>query len=182
MIRPTILAGSLCLGTLALTPLAPPAYAQTSAASPSPPSWTTRIAKPEPQPGPPLTGWVTTIVRLRPARSSEITLARVIPPQKPASATTHDLQGAASFYWQFETTASGERYDPKSLTAAHRTLPFGTRVRVTNVANGRTVLVRINNRGPFKPGRVIDLSEAAADAIDMRSRGIVPVKLEVVEP
>jgi len=182
MIRPSLLAGRFCLGTLALAPLAAPMHAETGASPQPPASWATRIAKPEQQAGPPLTGWVTTIVRLRPARSGEITLARVMPPQTPGPGATHDLQGAASFYWQFETTASGERYDPKSFTAAHRTLPFGTRVRVTNVANGRTVVVRINNRGPFKPGRVIDLSEAAADAIDMRSRGIVPVKLEVVQP
>jgi len=90
------------------------------------------------------------------------------------------MHGLASYYWQFPMTASGEPYDPQSLTAAHPTLPFGTHVRVTNLSNGRDVVVRINNRGPFKPGRVIDLSVAAAEAIDMRSRGLVRVRLEVV--
>lgn len=92
----------------------------------------------------------------------------------------HDLDGMASYYWQFPITANGEKYDPHTLTAAHKTLPFNTSVRVTNLANGRQVIVRINNRGPYKPGRVIDLSLAAAEALDMTSRGIVPVKLEVV--
>lgn len=92
----------------------------------------------------------------------------------------HDLDGFASYYWQFPVTANGEKYDPQTLTAAHKTLPFNTNVRVTNLANGRQVIVRINNRGPYKPGRVIDLSVAAADALDMTKRGIVPVKLEVV--
>ena len=108
-------------------------------------------------------------------------IQRSAPPARPASPTgPHDLEGIASYYWQFPMTASGEPYDPHSLTAAHRTLPFGTRVRVTNVVNGRQVVVRINNRGPYKPGRVIDLSVAAAEAIDMRARGIVDVRLELV--
>jgi len=67
------------------------------------------------------------------------------------------------------------------MTAAHRTLPFGTRVRVTNLNNGRQCVVRINNRGPFTKGRVIDLSVAAARAIDAYDAGIVPVRLEVVK-
>lgn len=120
----------------------------------------------------PTTGWATSVVRLpvpEPPRGGI----------RPATGD-HALEGIASFYWQFAMTASGERYDPQSLTAAHKTLPFGTRVRVTNLANGRETVVRINNRGPYKAGRVIDLSEAAADAIDMRARGIVPVRLEVV--
>jgi rare lipoprotein A len=92
----------------------------------------------------------------------------------------HALDGIASYYWQDQMTASGERFDRAALTAAHKTLPMGSRVRVTNVVNGRSVIVRINDRGPFKPGRVIDLSEAAARVIDMERFGLVPVKVDVL--
>jgi rare lipoprotein A (peptidoglycan hydrolase) len=78
-------------------------------------------------------------------------------------------------------TANGERFDRLSFTAAHTSLPFGTIVRVTDLANGRSVLVRINDRGPFRPGRVIDLSEAAARQLDMLQRGVVPVAIDILE-
>lgn len=74
-------------------------------------------------------------------------------------------------------TASGEMFNPNALTAAHRTLPFGTRVRVTNSRNGRTVIVRINDRGPFVKGRAIDLSSAAAQAIAMGSTADVHIEV-----
>jgi peptidoglycan lytic transglycosylase len=77
-------------------------------------------------------------------------------------------------------TASGETYSPLKLTAAHRTLPFGTMVRVTNTRNGRSVLVRINDRGPFTKGFIIDVTQAAAK--ELRFSGITPVMLEVVAP
>ncbi len=78
-------------------------------------------------------------------------------------------------------TASGERFDEHKLTAAHRRLPFGTIVRVTNEANGRCVDVRINDRGPWTVGnRIIDVSSSAADELDMKRSGIVPVRVEVV--
>lgn len=93
---------------------------------------------------------------------------------------SHVLEGIASYYWQEQTTASGERFDRAGFTAAHRTLPLNTRVRVTNVVNGRSIVVRINDRGPFKPGRVIDLSEAAARHLDMQTLGLVHVKLQVI--
>jgi rare lipoprotein A len=76
------------------------------------------------------------------------------------------------------TTASGEAFSPAKLTAAHRTLPFGTFVRITNLNNGRTVVVRINDRGPFVKNRVIDLSQAAARQLQFS--GLVPVSLETV--
>jgi rare lipoprotein A len=91
--------------------------------------------------------------------------------------------GLASYYgakYQGRKTANGETFDTARLTAAHRTLPFGTRVRVTNVDNGRSVVVRINDRGPFVTGRVIDLSPAAAKQLDMLRAGVVRVKLEVL--
>jgi peptidoglycan lytic transglycosylase len=90
--------------------------------------------------------------------------------------------GVASFYkLQNSKTASGEMFDPGELTAAHRTLPFGTRLRVTNVATGRAVTVRINDRGPFIRGRVVDVSHSAAEVLGMVGGGIAKVKLDVVE-
>jgi rare lipoprotein A len=91
--------------------------------------------------------------------------------------------GLASWYggkFQGRRTASGEIFDTRLLTAAHRSLPFGARVLVTNLANGRSVTVRINDRGPFVAGRVIDLSLAAARAIGLAGRGLAPVRLEVL--
>lgn len=93
----------------------------------------------------------------------------------------HQLDGIASYYWQEQKTATGEQFDKMAMTAAHKTLPFGTRVRVTNVSNRRSVVVRINDRGPFKPGRVIDLSYAAAGALGMHDKGLAPVRVEVVK-
>ena len=86
--------------------------------------------------------------------------------------------GIASYYASGTRTASGARFNPDGLTAAHRSLPFGTRVRVTNRANGHSVVVVINDRGPFVGGRVIDLSRGAARAIGMG--GLAPVSLEVL--
>lgn len=77
-------------------------------------------------------------------------------------------------------TASGERLDPNDLTAAHRTLPFGTRVRVTNLENGKRVVVRINDRGPFKKGRVLDVTPAAARQLGFASAGLAHVRLDVL--
>src|SRR5579863_9688455 len=84
----------------------------------------------------------------------------------------------ASYYSSGYRTASGERFNPNGLTAAHRSLPFGTRLQVTNPANGRSVIVRINDRGPFVRGRGLDLSRAAAFAIGMR--GTAPVRIAVL--
>jgi rare lipoprotein A len=87
--------------------------------------------------------------------------------------------GIASLYWQGNRTASGERFNPNGLTAAHRKWPFGTRVRVTNVNTGRHVIVRINDRGPFTRGRIIDLTPPAAKAIGFdRRMGLARVKIE----
>ncbi len=93
-------------------------------------------------------------------------------------------EGLASWYagkFQGRRTASGEIFDTKLMTAAHKTLPFGTLVRVRNLDNGREVVVRINDRGPFVDGRVIDLSRAAAEAIGLIGPGTGQVRLEVVE-
>ena len=77
-------------------------------------------------------------------------------------------------------TATGERFNKRAMTAAHKTLPFGTRVRVTRADTGKSVIVRINDRGPFKPGRIIDLSEKAAEDLGMTGLGVMPVRLEVL--
>lgn len=93
------------------------------------------------------------------------------------------FSGMASWYgpgFSGNYSASGELFNQYDLTAAHRSLPFGTAVRVTNVDNGRSVVVRINDRGPFAHGRVIDLSTAAAQVIGLISAGVAPVKLEVL--
>jgi rare lipoprotein A len=95
------------------------------------------------------------------------------------SPIAHAQSGIASIYTtQGGRTAAGERASPSALTAAHRTLPFGTRVRVTNRHNGRSVVVRINDRGPFLRGRIIDLTPAAARAIGMS--GLAPVTIEIL--
>jgi rare lipoprotein A len=98
-----------------------------------------------------------------------------------AAATPMASQGLASFYSEGARTASGEKFDANELTAAHPTLPFGTRLRVTNVATGRSVTVRVNDRGPYVAGRVVDVSYSAADALGMVGRGVAKVKLDVVE-
>jgi len=92
--------------------------------------------------------------------------------------------GMATFYGpeqQGTTTASGERFDRHKLTAAHRTLPFGTWVRVINTRNGRSVNVRVNDRGPYGKGRIIDVSEEAARRLGMLDAGVVPVTVEVIK-
>jgi peptidoglycan lytic transglycosylase len=100
---------------------------------------------------------------------------------KPATGTKDASQGLASYYSYDPKTASGEKFDPNELTAAHRTLPFGTRLRVTNVATGRSVTVRVNDRGPFVPGRVVDVSRSAAESLGMTRQGVAKVKLDVVQ-
>lgn len=97
---------------------------------------------------------------------------------------THSLRGVASWYGpphHGRVTASGRRFNMHELTAAHQTLPFGTRLRVTNLINGRAVTVTITDRGPFVKQRVLDLSYAAARAIGMIGPGTAPVQLDILE-
>ena len=98
-----------------------------------------------------------------------------------AAPTQIASSGIASFYTEGQQTASGEKFDTHDLTAAHPTLPFGTRLLVTNVATGKSVTVRVNDRGPFIPGRVVDVSYAAAETLGMVDGGIAKVKLDVVQ-
>jgi rare lipoprotein A len=97
-----------------------------------------------------------------------------------ALAQTKTFSGRAAYYDKNYKgkTASGQIYDSTKFTAAHKTLPFGTRLRVIDTRTGRSVVVVVNDRGPFTPGRVIDLSLAAATGLGMIARGIIPVKVE----
>ena len=111
----------------------------------------------------------------------------IVEPGKPE--TVYDvkpaavLHGKASYYfgrWIGRKTANGEIYRAADVTAAHKTLPFHTMVRVTNLKNGKSVIVRINNRGPYIKGRILDLSLVAAQTIDMTKAGVIPVKAEIL--
>jgi rare lipoprotein A len=112
--------------------------------------------------------------------------AHVQPAKRGKSRRKSDpMTGVASYYgreFNHRRTANGERYLPTELTAAHRWLPFGTRLRVTNLDNGRRVVVRVNDRGPYAKGRVLDLSRAAAGRLGILDRGLAHVRLEVLSP
>lgn len=104
--------------------------------------------------------------------------------RNPAGKVLLTLEGVASYYaddYHGKLTSNGEVFNMNDLTAAHRTFPFGTNVRVTNLENKKTVVVRVNDRGPFKDGRIIDLSLAAAKELDLIRNGTARVKLEVLE-
>lgn len=96
------------------------------------------------------------------------------------AAETKSLNGMASYYKHGKRTANGERFNPHGLTAAHRTLPFGTRVKVTNLKTGKSVVVRINDRGPFIRGRIIDLALGAAKVVGLHRSGVARVSLAVL--
>jgi rare lipoprotein A len=102
-------------------------------------------------------------------------------PRRDAGDTKTASHGVASFYTEGTKTASGEKFNTLDMTAAHPTLPFGTKLRVTNVASGQSVTVRVNDRGPYIRGRVVDVSYSAADALGMVGKGVAKVKLDVVE-
>jgi rare lipoprotein A len=177
---------ALVLAGCATVMLTSPAKVEPAPASQRVASWRTTVV-PEPPASAPGRPWGTSTRAepVRPAtrktdlvtgalgRSAPAVFPRLIGPG-------HALDGMASFYWQGQKTASGEAFDRGAMTAAHPTLPFNTRVRVTHVHTGRTVEVRINDRGPFKPGRVIDLSQKAAEELGIVSRGLARVRLEVV--
>jgi rare lipoprotein A len=122
--------------------------------------------------------------------SSEASSTPNIPTKKPENRkqATRRLPyqiGTASWYGEYfegKPTASGENYDMFDLTAAHPTLPLGTYVRVTNLHNGRAVVVKVNDRGPIVPGRIIDLSYGAAKVLKFEHRGLQRVRLDLVKP
>jgi len=107
-----------------------------------------------------------------------------LPPQKPGKTIEPYQVGKASWYGEFfqgKATASGEDYDMYNFTAAHRELPLGTFVKVTNLKNLKSVIVRVNDRGPVTPGRIIDLSYSAARALEMHRKGVQKVRIDIVE-
>ena len=103
-------------------------------------------------------------------------------PKAPRAATAapHRFEGMASYYWQGTRVANGERFDPDGLTAAHPSLPFGTRLKVSDPRTGRSVVVTVDDRGPFVHGRVLDLSRGAARVLGMESRGVNRVVAQVM--
>jgi rare lipoprotein A len=108
-------------------------------------------------------------------------LSLAAPVLMPAAAQAFTQTGIGSYYGSElhgRRTASGERFNQSAMTAAHRTAPFGTRLKVTNLSNGRSVLVRVNDRGPFVRGRVVDISAGAARQIGMHGRGLARVRVE----
>jgi rare lipoprotein A len=126
----------------------------------------------------------TGCARRVPPPSPPTSIIREVPPTA-GPRVTATYTGKASWYGREQQggpTASGERFNMHALTAAHLRLPMNTHVRVTNLRNGRQVIVRINDRGPYGHKCIIDLSRAAAERLDMLSAGIVPVRLEVLAP
>ena len=129
--------------------------------------------------------WTATVAAIS-SRSDLITgsigraPARVALPGPRLTGRGHALTGQASYYWEDQMTATGEHFNKRAMTAAHKTLPFGTRVKVTRVDTGDSVVVRINDHGPYIAGRIIDLSEKAAENLGMTDVGISPVRLEVL--
>jgi rare lipoprotein A len=141
--------------------------------------WETRVSS-EPAVADP--GWTAIVYARRTSdRDLAATTAVSAGPRPQLNGAVHALNGLASYYWQGQLTASGEVFDKRAMTAAHKTLPIGTRVKVTNLANGRSTVVRINDRGPFVAGRVIDVSEGAADVLGMRQSGLAPVRVDLVQ-
>ena len=118
------------------------------------------------------------------AQSNDLVEVKALRTTKEVALKNRQERGKATYYGlrykSGRKTASGNAYDKNKLTAAHKTLPFGTVVRVTNKKNGKTVDVEITDRGPFGPGRIIDLSVAAAKELDMMKAGVVPVIISVL--
>ena len=97
-----------------------------------------------------------------------------------SAASAYTQNGIASYYWQLQKVASGGYFNPQAMTAAHKTLPFGTKVKVTHKKTGRSVVVTINDRGPYIKGRIIDLSLKAAHQLGIQNSGIAPVQIAVI--
>jgi|ERR1700722_4972546 rare lipoprotein A len=120
------------------------------------------------------------------SEASSAQTSRIPKPEVRKQARTKPYQvGTASWYGEFfdgKQTASGEDYDMYDMTAAHPTLPMGSYVRVTNLRNGRAVVVKVNDRGPIVPGRIIDLSYGAAQVLQFEKRGVQKVRLDLVKP
>ena len=115
------------------------------------------------------------------AQSNDLVEVKALRTTKEVALKNRQEGGKVTYYNSGRKTASGKVDDKNKLTAAHKTLPFGTVVRVTNKKNGKTVDVEITDRGPFRPGRIIDLSVAAAKELDMMKAGVVPVIISILE-
>ncbi len=113
-------------------------------------------------------------------KKSVLGLTAVLALTVPPSALASSQLGMASWYQVGTQTANGERYNPNGLTAAHRSLPFGTRVKVTNLKTGKSIIVRINDRGPFIDTRIIDLSRGAASFIGLKRSGVALVRVDIL--
>ena len=111
---------------------------------------------------------------------SYVVRGRRYTPLSPQRARRYRQTGLASWYGAGQRTANGEYFRPSAMTAAHKTLPFNTKVRVTNLENRRRVVLRINDRGPFKRGRIIDVSKAAARKLGFKSKGLARVRVEAI--
>jgi rare lipoprotein A len=118
----------------------------------------------------------------RAVQTSSVAVARRIALRDPVAhrSTSRSIEGVASYYWEGSRVASGGKYNPYGLTAAHRSLPFGTRLRVSDPKTQRSVIVTINDRGPFVHGRVLDLSLGAARALGLQNRGLGRVHADVL--
>lgn len=122
--------------------------------------------------------------KARSTKTTEVSPASAATRKRPVRPKPYQI-GTASWYgdyFQGKPTASGEPYDMYDMTAAHPTLPLGTWVRVTNLRNGRAVVVRINDRGPIVPGRIIDVSYNTARVLSFKTRGLQQVRLDIVQP
>lgn len=171
--------------TTALDAAPSPAYTKsetpsTAAKTPKPNTPSTKSAAPKPSD--PKTTALPKAAAAQP-ETKPVAKAKSVPVHKVHKVKTRVLSSGtcgASFYDEGQMTASGERFNPSAMTAAHKTLPLGSRVRVTNPANGDSVTVRINDRGPYVGGRCLDLSSAAFSAIGDTGSGVMRVKYEVL--
>ena len=162
-----------------------PAIADSSLASTSNDAVAMAVSSPEPQGPTPAVAIRELNVEMSPSDTQikQAPPTRIAPAPKPAPRVVHSSKGEASWYgpgFFGNRTANGEVFRPGTLTAAHRTLPFGTKVRVTNLWNGRTAVVRINDRGPFHGNRVIDIAHGAAQSLGLTASGVAQVRLEVL--
>ncbi|MFI7537979.1 septal ring lytic transglycosylase RlpA family protein [Streptosporangium sp. NPDC049376] len=176
--------GTAPAGT-APSPGAPGASPAAPDASPSgpavPPSGTATAPQGSPSPGSPAEGTSTSpSPSPTAARVTDSAPRRTKKAAKPRTRVISSGSCGASYYAEGQMTASGERFNPNAMTAAHKTLPMGSRVRVTNPANGESVTVRINDRGPYIGGRCLDLSRAAFSAIGSVNAGVMRVRYEVL--
>ncbi|MER6948781.1 septal ring lytic transglycosylase RlpA family protein [Nonomuraea sp. NPDC000554] len=159
----------------------PSTPAPTGSATPSP-ATPSAASKPSPKPSPrtssapkPPNGALPKAVKTEQTRAP-----KKAEPAKPKTRVLSSGTCGASYYDEGQMTASGERFDPSAMTAAHKSLPMGSRVRVTNPSSGESVTVRINDRGPYIGGRCLDLSAAAFKSIGSISAGVMTVKYEVL--